>query len=239
MFIIVTLHVESLFIGTTSMCMVLFSIPITLVIYRKIFSITNVSALHLVILFVVLGISADNIFVLWDAWCQSATYAPLAASYNKRMAYTFRRAYKAILATSSTTAFAFLSNGFSSLMPISAFGYFAFFIVPVNYVLIVFYFPAYIIVHEKYLKACEQRCCRGLTACLTCRHCRALCRRSRPEPSEKVTPYPNVEDSDVDLVQIIYKKKQARLWKKQADQMIVTSCSTAKLNHQVNLSSTP
>jgi len=223
---IVTLHVESLFIGTTSMLMILFSIPITLVIYRKIFSITNVSALHLCIVFVVLGISADNIFVLWDAWCQSATFAPLATSYNKRMAYTFRRAYKAILATSSTTAFAFLSNGFSSLMPISAFGYFAFFIVPVNYILIVFYFPAYIIVHEKYFKSFEQRCCRRLTDCFTCRHCRVFCvwcynyRRSRAEPSEKVIPYPNFEDSDVDMVQIIYKKKKARLWKKQADNKV-------------------
>lgn len=228
---IVTIHVESLFVGTTSMSMILFSLPITLVIYRKIFAITNVSALHLCIVFVVLGISADNIFVLWDAWCQSATFAPLATSYNKRMAYTFRRAYKAILATSSTTAFAFLSNGFSSLMPISAFGYFAFFIVPVNYILIVFYFPAYIMVHEKYFKSCEKRCCRGLTDCLVCRHCR----RSRHAKSEKVISYPNFEDSDVDMVQIMYKKKQARLWKKQGDQMIVpinqSSSSTTKLNH--------
>jgi predicted RND superfamily exporter protein len=68
------------------------------------------------------------------------------------MAYTFRRAAKAILATSSTTAFAFLSNGFSSLMPVSAFGYFAFVIVPVNYVLIVFYFPSFLIVYETKVK---------------------------------------------------------------------------------------
>ena len=72
------------------------------------------------------------------------------------MAYTFRRAYKAILATSSTTAFAFLSNGFSSLMPVSAFGYFAFVIVPVNYVLIVFYFPCYLIIYEQYVREKER-----------------------------------------------------------------------------------
>ncbi len=71
------------------------------------------------------------------------------------MAYTFRRAYKACLATSSTNAFAFLANGFSTLMPISAFGYFAFLIVPVNYILIVFYFPAYIIVYDDYIKDIE------------------------------------------------------------------------------------
>ena len=108
------------------------------------------------IVFVVLGISADNIFVIWDAWCQSESYEELQGNQRKRLAYTFRRAYKAILATSSTTAFAFLSNGFSSLMPISAFGYFAFVIVPVNYVLIVFYFPCYLVIYENYVKEYEK-----------------------------------------------------------------------------------
>ena len=154
----VMFHVKSVFVGTLAMNMILFSFPITLVIYRVIMKITNVSSLHLMIVFVVLGISCDNIFVIWDAWEQSETYPQFSGSYEKRMAYTFRRAYKAILATSSTTAFAFLSNGFSSLMPVSAFGYFAFVIVPVNYVLIVFYFPAFLIIYEKSVKDKEKMC---------------------------------------------------------------------------------
>mmetsp|Transcript_40660 Transcript_40660/g.62000 ORF Transcript_40660/g.62000 Transcript_40660/m.62000 type:complete len:152 (+) Transcript_40660:1800-2255(+) len=135
--------------------MILISIPVTLVTYRHILKIENVSSLHLVIMFLVLGISADNIFVLWDAWTQSKSFPQFRDSYHSRMAYTFRRAYKSLLATSSTTALAFLSNGFSALMPLSAFGYFAFLIIPVNYVLMVFYFPAYIIIYEKYAKEIE------------------------------------------------------------------------------------
>jgi len=54
--------------------MILFSFPITLVLYRNILDVTNLSSLHLMVVFVVLGISADNIFVLWDAWRQSNTY---------------------------------------------------------------------------------------------------------------------------------------------------------------------
>ena len=61
-------HTKSLFISMTSMSMIVFSFPITLVLYRNIGQVTNVSALHLMVVFVVLGISADNIFVLWDAW---------------------------------------------------------------------------------------------------------------------------------------------------------------------------
>ena len=68
-FLYVSAHVKSVFISSTAMMMILFSIPITLVTYRRILEIENVSSLHLVILFLVLGISADNIFVLWDAWC--------------------------------------------------------------------------------------------------------------------------------------------------------------------------
>ena len=100
------------------------------------------------VVFVMLGLAADNIFVLWDAWRQSDSYPQLNGNLKKRMAYTIKRASKAILATSSTTAFAFFSNGFSSIMPVSAFGFFAAIIVPINFILIVFYFPAYIIIYE-------------------------------------------------------------------------------------------
>lgn len=88
------------------------------------------------------------------------------------MAYTFRRAYKALLATSATTAFAFLTNGVSSLMPVSAFGFFAFILIPVNYVLIVFYYPAFLVVYEESVRDRERRLLRALLRCFTCVPCR-------------------------------------------------------------------
>ena len=123
------------------------------------------------IVFVILGISADNIFVTYDAWRQSDSYPQFEGNLKKRMAYTIRRASKAILATSSTTAFAFLSNGFSSLMPISASGYFAAVIVPVNYVLIVFFFPAFIILYETHVKSIEQAISQCFYKSLSCFYC--------------------------------------------------------------------
>ena len=88
------------------------------------------------------------------------------------MAYTFRRAYKSLLATSSTTAFAFMSNGFSSLMPVSAFGWFAFVIIPVNYVLIVLYYPAYLIIYERSIRKYEKNFITIMKNIITCRSCR-------------------------------------------------------------------
>lgn len=167
-------HTQSIFVSSTAMSMIVFSIPITLVLYRNVMRVTNVSSLHLMVVFVVLGISADNIFVLWDAWRQSETYPTLKGNQKKRMAYTYRRAYKSLLATSSTTAFAFLSNGFSSLMPVSAFGYFAFVIIPINYVLIVFYYPAFLIINENYARDIEKKCLSALGNCFTCFYCRSV-----------------------------------------------------------------
>ena len=93
------------------------------------------------------------------------------------MAYTFRRASKACLATSSTTAFAFLSNGFSTMMPVSAFGYFASLIVPVNYILIVFYWPAFLIVYEEHVQRLEAK----VAACCCCRKADEVAEEESPE----------------------------------------------------------
>ena len=68
------------------------------------------------------------------------------------MSYTWKRALKAMLVTSSTTSAAFMSNYFSPIMPIKAFGMFAAIIVPVNYLLVVLYYPPAIIIYEKYIQ---------------------------------------------------------------------------------------
>ena len=62
------------------------------------------------------------------------------------MNYTWRRAAKAMLVTSSTTAIAFFATGFSKIMPIRTFGYFAGIIVPMNFILVITLYPAFIIV---------------------------------------------------------------------------------------------
>lgn len=68
------------------------------------------------------------------------------------MAVTFRRASKAMLATSSTTAAAFLATAFSKIMPISSFGYFAAILIPINFLLVITFFPCCLMVFERYTK---------------------------------------------------------------------------------------
>jgi predicted RND superfamily exporter protein len=73
------------------------------------------------------------------------------------MAYTWKRAVRAITVTASTTAVAFAANIFSPLMPIAAFGIYAGTIIPLNFVLIITIFPAAIIFHDNRLK--NKKCC--------------------------------------------------------------------------------
>jgi len=50
------------------MLMIILSFPLTVFIYYYVFLIPWFTAMHTIVLFIVLGISADNIFVFFDAW---------------------------------------------------------------------------------------------------------------------------------------------------------------------------
>lgn len=57
-------------------------------------------------------------------------------------------------------------------MPVSAFGWFAFVIIPVNYVLIVLYYPAYLIIYERSIRKYEKNFITIMKNIITCRSCR-------------------------------------------------------------------
>jgi predicted RND superfamily exporter protein len=107
--------------------------------------------MHLMVIFVVVGISADDMFVFIDAWRQSATIAPNLmgpADLHKRMSYSFKRAFRAMMFTSITTAVAFFSVFSSPIMTLKSFGLFAGIIVLINFYQAVFVFPLTLIINE-------------------------------------------------------------------------------------------
>ena len=81
------------------------------------------------------------------------------------MAYTFRRAVRAMAVTSSTTSVAFLVNITSALMPVRAFGIFAGFIVVANYFLVVMFLPPSIILYERHIEGKISRCTKNICGC--------------------------------------------------------------------------
>ena len=140
-------HTGSFFLGGCGMIQILMSMPLSLFIYRTIFGVEFVTQLHVLAIYLVLGIGADDLFVFFDAWLQSA-YAgeAISSSVLTRMDYTLRRAAGAMFTTSFTTAIAFIATATSPVMPISAFGLFAACTVIMNYLLVMTVFPCLLMV---------------------------------------------------------------------------------------------
>ena len=111
------------------------------------------TTLNQLTIFIVLGIAADDIFVFCDAWRQAGLIPVLASDEKRRMAYAFRRSFRAIAVTSSTTAVAFLANASSEIRPIRAFGIFAAIIVPVNFLIVIMVMPSVQIIYDRHLKS--------------------------------------------------------------------------------------
>ena len=135
-------HLESFFMASISMICILMSFPITYMIYAGVCQITMNTTLNQLTIFIVLGIAADDIFVFCDAWRQGGCIPMLAKDEKRRMAYAFKRSFRAIAVTSSTTAVAFLANASSDIRPIRAFGIFAAIIVPVNFFIVIMIIPS-------------------------------------------------------------------------------------------------
>lgn len=155
---------RSLFLAVIGVVTIALSVPLTVLIAKGIFQVLYTSNLHMVLVFIVIGLAADNFFVFADAWRQSATVDDkiIGDNMHRRMAYTVRRAARAMLVTSSTTAGAFLANSFSPIMPIKSLGIYGGIIVPVNAIMVLVLFPPATIAYEIYVKPlcrCRVACC--------------------------------------------------------------------------------
>ena len=65
----------------------------------------NCAQLHVLAIYLVLGIGADDLFVFYDAWLQSNHEPPhISGSDLTRMNYAYQRAAGAMLTTSFTTS---------------------------------------------------------------------------------------------------------------------------------------
>ena len=156
------MHLKSSFLALTGMFMIFLSLPFSMVIYRGIYQIDFFSELHSLVLFIVLGVGADDVFVLVDAWKQSKLEisrildAPEDGEFDEtelrhqRLKKTYRHTLATVFNTSFTTAFAFVATGLSPLMTISTFGHFAATCIVMNYIFVMTLMPPALILHDMY-----------------------------------------------------------------------------------------
>ena len=150
--LLIRLHTGSSTYACAAMAQILMSIPVTAFLYRIVFQIEYFGTLHLCSIFLVLGIGADDNFVLLDAWRQAQIDVPVVDGANettlRRLLYAFARTMDAVFSTSLTTALAFLCMGFSPIMPVRTFGIFAAMVVVCNYVMVLTLIPTCMILCE-------------------------------------------------------------------------------------------
>jgi hypothetical protein len=110
---------------------------------------------------------ADDIFVLQDAWRQSAVQRKeISGSKLTRFAWAYRRASNAMLVTSITTCMAFIAAATTPVPAIMSFGIFAACVVAFDLMMVISWFAACLMFHDQYLtRANKCSACAPVCAC--------------------------------------------------------------------------
>ena len=163
----ICLHTQSLFLGVCGAMQIALSFPLALWVYREALGIQLFGVLHVIGVFVVLGIGCDDLFVFHDAWLQARWLAPSAemTTVDGRLWWAFRRASRAILFTSLTDVGAFLSSTLCVIPNLMSFAIFTSILVVANLCLVTTLWPCALLLHERWF-ACRSHCsgCQGMSA---------------------------------------------------------------------------
>lgn len=151
--IYISLHTFSLFLGCLSMLQIFSSLPLAFFFYRAVGGISYFTQLHILTVFLVLGVGADDVFVYVDAWKQARLRPELDTQF-KRVHSTWTHTAQGVFNTSLTTASAFFATALNPVMPISSFGIYAAVAIIINYVLTITLFPTIVLIWENELSSC-------------------------------------------------------------------------------------
>ena len=152
---VMTAHTRSFTIASVGMLQILLSFPTAYFFYRIVCGILHFGTLQVLAVYVILGIGADDIFVLFDAFQQ----APTQHGSAYRLSWALRRAVSAMTVTSLTTFAAFLVTALSPITNIKVFGIFASVLVLTNFVLCCLLTPVLITLIHSGRCCCSRRCC--------------------------------------------------------------------------------
>lgn len=146
------IHTGSMFVASVGMLEILVSFPMALLIYKLVYQIQYLGNIQVLSIFVILGVGADDVFVFYDAYRQSAAVEGVGDSLLERLEYTHARAARAVFVTSFTTLAAFLATAWSSLIPLAAFGILSATMIACLFVVNVLFFPPALVIYVRYIE---------------------------------------------------------------------------------------
>ena len=161
-FLFMWFQTGSLFVSTFALLSVITSFCGANMLYRIVFGYRYFGVFHVLSVFIILGIGADDIFVFFDTW--KFTGHGDYSSLEGRFSAAYRRAAITMLVTSLTTMIAFFASALSPLLAVSSFGLFSGLLVFVNYISVITYFPTVVMLYhvtwESKVLPCCTPCCK-------------------------------------------------------------------------------
>ncbi|KRT82474.1 Hedgehog receptor [Oryctes borbonicus] len=162
------LYTGSLFLTVMTIIAIVFSLGISYFTYTLVFELHFFPFMNLLTTVVAVGIGADDAFIFCKVW--QAMKNKKSNSLSQIMNDTMHHALVSMIVTSFTTSAAFLASYISSITAIKCFSVFAGISVLANCFLMVLWFPACVVVWERFpvsrlnvirgcLLACMQRFC--------------------------------------------------------------------------------
>jgi hypothetical protein len=152
--------VESLFLATCGIFEIIFSLPVAMSIWVVICQ-QKISSLQPLVVYMILGIGADDVFLVYDSW-QQAGYTEGVAKVDtvSRFAWAYRRSFAAMLVTTATTCGSFAIGCLSPLPSVRDFSIFAAITVFVDWIFCVTFFSAALMVHGRFFEGygCVGKC---------------------------------------------------------------------------------
>ncbi|XP_036309270.1 protein dispatched homolog 1 isoform X2 [Pipistrellus kuhlii] len=148
--LVMCVYTRSVFITLMTMFAVISSLIVAYFLYRVVFNFEFFPFMNLTALVILVGIGADDAFVLCDVWNHTKCDKPRADT-AEAVGATLQHAALSMFVTSFTTAAAFYANYVSNITAIRCFGVYAGTAILVNYLLMVTWLPAVVVLHERYL----------------------------------------------------------------------------------------
>uniref|UniRef100_A0A914WWK2 Bursicon n=1 Tax=Plectus sambesii TaxID=2011161 RepID=A0A914WWK2_9BILA len=133
------------------------SVGVAYFFYRIVFRLHFFPFINLLALVLLVGIGADDAFILHSAWLQ-AKRGPVEAPMAKLVEDSLRHACLSMFVTSLTTAAAFYTNIISKIIAIKCFSIFAGTTMLTNYLLVITWLPSSLVLIEKYRGVMANNC---------------------------------------------------------------------------------
>ena len=180
-FVFILIHTKSLWITGFAVLSIMTCFLCTNLIYRVVLDFRYIGFFHVLTIFIVLGIGADDVFVFYDVWRNTGyeDYPTLA----HRLSDAYRKSVFSMLFTSITTAVAFFANAISPLLATRSFGVFSGIVIIVNYLSVILYFPTVVVMYHTKFEHLKWPCIQFCK-----RQCRKHCNWCRKDEDGKVSP---------------------------------------------------